>query len=735
MAQVEKLYLNVTGMHCASCVASIERELNQLAGVEECRVNLATRSAEVAFDKSRVSEDVIIERIRNTGFGATAGSPDILTANIREVASARDQLILAVLLAAPLMVVAMVPMALGHPLLPAWADGWLQAILAAAVLCFPGLKILIDAFTQARHHRLNMNSLIALGTLTAFGWSVYVVMAGGTEHHHHDLYFESVAMIVTLILVGRYLEARARRRAGRAIEELVRLRPTRATAIINEVEVEIDAATLQPGMMVLVRPGDRIPADGVIIVGEPVVDESLLTGESLPVEKRTGAQVIGGSINGNSPFKMKATATGEDCFVAGVVRLVSEAQTRKAPVQKMADKVSGVFVPIVFGLALITGILWHLLAPESNMAMRSVVSVLIIACPCALGLATPAAVLVGTGRGAREGIIFKGGDVLETLAGIDTVVFDKTGTLTAGRLEVVHVRTFGMVSEQNLVRMVGSVENQSEHPVAQAIVRYMRQRQIQPAVVRNVEARPGYGMVGECDGRRLIFGSRRLLEVADVNFGPALRQGEIEMETGRTVVFVALDGQVIGLFSLADQIRNDAREVVDRLKRRMPRVTMISGDNRVTAQGVARSLGLEHFEAEVLPAQKQVVVESLRRAGYSVAMVGDGINDAPALAAATVGVALGSGTQVAIESADVVLVRPDLIGLVHMFNLATETMRTIRQNLFWAFFYNVIAIPIAAGLLYPVAGLSLSPSLAALAMSLSSVFVVSNSLRLGRVAL
>jgi Cu+-exporting ATPase len=283
--------------------------------------------------------------------------------------------------------------------------------------------------------------------------------------------------------------------------------------------------------------------------------------------------------------------------------------------------------------------------------------------------------------------------------------------------------------------MVGSVENQSEHPVAQAIARHMRQRQIQPAVVRKVEARPGYGMVGECDGRRLILGSQRLLEKEDVALGPALRQGEVEMESGRTVVFVALDGQVIGLFSLADQVRSDAREVVDRLKRRLPRVTMVSGDNRMTAQGVARTLGLEHFEAEVLPAQKQVVVESLRRAGYSVAMVGDGVNDAPALAAATVGIAIGSGTQVAIESADVVLVRPDLIGLVHMFNLATETMKTIRQNLFWAFFYNVIAIPIAAGLLYPVAGLSLSPSLAALAMSLSSVFVVSNSLRLGRVAL
>jgi len=734
VAQVEKLYLNVTGMHCASCVASIERELNQLAGVEECRVNLATRSAEVAFDKGLVSEEEIVARIQKAGFGATAGTPDILTANIREVASTRKQLILAVLLASPLMIVAMLPMAMGLPLLPTWADGWLQAILAAAVLCFPGRAILIDAFTQARHRRLNMNSLIALGTLSAFGWSAYVVLVGDGEHHH-ELYFELVAMIITLILVGRYLEARARRRAGRAVEELVRLRPTRAIVIINEVEIEIDAATLQPGMMVLVKPGDRIPADGVIIEGEPVVDESLLTGESAPVEKRIGSTVIGGSINGNSPFKMKATATGEDCFVAGVVRLVSEAQARKAPVQKIADRVSAVFVPIVFGLALITGVLWYLLAPESTMAVRSMLSVLIIACPCALGLATPAAVLVGTGRGAREGIIFKGGDVLETLDGIDTVVFDKTGTLTTGRLEVVQVRTFGTVSEQSLIRMVGTVESQSEHPVAQAIVRHMRQRQIKPTVVRNVEARPGYGMIGECDGRRLIFGSRRLLEEADVNFGPALRQGEMEMETGRTVVFVAWEGQVIGLFSLADHVRNDAREVVEKLKRRKLRLSMISGDNRVTAQGVARSLGLEHFEAEVLPAQKQVIVESLRRAGYRVAMVGDGINDAPALAAATVGVAIGSGTQVAIESADVVLVRSDLTGLVHMFNLATETMRTIRQNLFWAFFYNAIAIPIAAGLLYPVAELSLSPSLAALAMSLSSVFVVSNSLRLGRVAL
>jgi len=418
-----------------------------------------------------------------------------------------------------------------------------------------------------------------------------------------------------------------------------------------------------------------------------------------------------------------------------VVRLVSEAQARKAPVQNLADRVSAVFVPIVLGLALISGALWYFLSPESELAIRSVLAVLIIACPCALGLATPAAVLVGTGRGAREGIIFKGGDILETLADIDTVVFDKTGTLTTGRMEVVQVRTFATVSELNLVRMVGSVESQSEHPVAQAIVRHMKQRQVEPVVVRNVEARPGYGMVAECDGRRLMLGSRRMLEDEGVALGPALNLGETEMEAGRTVVFVARDTQVIGLFSLADQVRSDAREVVERLKRRKLRLSMISGDSRVTAQGVARSLGLENFEAEVLPARKQFIVESYRRAGFRVAMVGDGINDAPALAAATVGVAIGSGTQVAIESADVVLVRPDLTGVAHMFSLATETMRIIRQNLFWAFIYNIIAIPVAAGLLYPVAGLTLSPALAALAMSLSSVFVVSNSLRLGRTAL
>jgi Cu+-exporting ATPase len=415
--------------------------------------------------------------------------------------------------------------------------------------------------------------------------------------------------------------------------------------------------------------------------------------------------------------------------------MVTEAQASKAPVQQLADPVAAVFVPIAIGLALVTLASWLLLAPDSPLLIKSVVSVLIIACPCALGLATPTAVLVGAGRAAREGVIIRGGDVLEKISMIDTVVFDKTGTLTHGELEVVQVKTFGQLSEHHTIRLVGSIESQSEHPVAQAILNHMRQQQVEAAVVRNVESRPGFGMVGECDGRRLVIGSRSLMEAENVSFGPALMQGEQEMDRGRTVVFVALDGQVVGLISLADRLRGDARDLIARLKRNMVKVTMLSGDNRKTAEGAARALGLDSFEAEIKPEQKKVIVESLRKAGFNVAMVGDGVNDAPALAMASVGIAIGSGTDVAMETADVVLVRPDLLGVQKMFDIARQSMKTIKQNLFWAFFYNIVAIPIAAGLLYPFTGLTLSPVIAALAMSFSSVFVVTNSLRLGRMEL
>ena len=732
MMATRELNLNITGMHCASCSAGIERDLSDLKGVETCRVNLATRTGRVEYDADRLKVDTILARIEKLGFGATVGSLDLLEGNRRETAEARRRLTTALVLTVPLMILAMWPMVFGSRLFSVWIDGLIEAVIAAVLLFLPGRSILLDAFNRAMHRRVNMNSLIAMGTLTAFGWSLYAlyqVSIGLFE----PLYFESAGMIITLILVGRYMEARARRRAGNAIEELIRLRPTKATALINNVEVEIEAAAVQPGMILLVRPGDKVPVDGEITEGRPVLDESLLTGESLPVERRPGDGVIGGSINGNVAFWLRATSVGEDSFVAGVIRLVSEAQGRKAPIQNLADRIASVFVPVILGLALLTGVAWYFLAPESGMMVRSVIAVLIIACPCALGLATPAAVLVGTGRGAREGIIIKGGDILEALSTIDAVIFDKTGTLTKGVLEVVSVKTFGRVSEPNLIRMVGSVENQSDHPVGRAVVALMKDRQIQPAVVREVEARPGFGLVGEVDGRRLVIGSRALMEEEQISFGPALLQGEKQMERGRSVIFVALDGQVAGLLALADQVRGDARELIDELKISMKKVSMISGDNRKTATGVARTLGLDDYEAEIKPAQKQLIVESYRRAGFQVAMVGDGINDAPALAAATVGVAIGGGTQVAMETADAVLVKSDLAAVSRMFHLARLTMRTIRQNLFWAFFYNLVAIPVAAGALYPLTGFAMSPILAAMAMSFSSVFVVFNSVRLGRI--
>ena len=729
MSKATELNLKIGGMHCASCVNSIEQGVRSLDGVAECRVNLAVRSASVAFDRSRLSEEQIIDCIRQLGFEAAKGQPDMLTANRTEESRSRREFLTSAALAAPLMIIAMWPMLTGEPLHSHLGDGLAQAALVLALFVLGGRRIFADALLQARHFRLNMNSLVAMGTLAAFGWSTWAVIRiwqGVSE----PLYFESAGMIITLILLGRMLEGRARRQAGSAIEELLRLQPTTTTAVINDVEVEIEAAAAKPGMTLLVRPGERIPADGEVLDGTPTVDESVLTGESMPVDKRVGETVIGGSLNGNAPFKLRVTATGESSFLQQVVRLVQDAQSVKAPVQKLADRVAAVFVPIVVGVAVLTGVVWYLLAPDSPMLIRSVISVLIIACPCAMGLATPTAVLTGTGRGAREGIIIKGGDILEAMTRVDALVFDKTGTLTEGQIEVVEVKAVGQVPEQNLIRLAGSAEQGSEHPVGQAIARYMDGRQITPAVVKNMESRPGFGIVADCDGRRIVVGNRSLMEKEEVGFGPSLLSGEREMEKGRTVVFVAMDGQVIGVIALADHVRPEARDVIDSLKGRLHKIAMLSGDNRKTAAGVARALGLDDFEAEIKPHQKQLLVESYRRAGYTVAMIGDGVNDAPALAAADVGVAVGSGTGVAIEAADVVLVGSNLTAITRMFALARRTLRVIKQNLFWAFAYNVVAIPVAAGALYPVFGLTLSPMIAALAMSFSSVFVVSNSLRL-----
>ncbi len=734
MATNTELSLKINGMHCASCVNTIEKSLSAMPGVKNCRVNLAMHSAVVSFDKARATKEGIIERVSQLGFSASIGTPDVLSSNARELRDARTMFLLALYVTLPLLALALFPAIAHRYLFGRLIDGLIQGIIAAAVLFWAGRGILKDAALQTRHRRANMNTLIAMGSLTAFGWSVYAIIqsfAGRPE----PLYFDSAAMIITLILLGRFLEARSKGRAGEAIKALLNLTPAKALVVINGVELEIDSQTVSPGMDLIVRPGERLAADGTILEGMPVIDESMLTGESVPVEKKIGETVLGGSLNGNTPFRAKITATGDATFLASIIRLVSDAQGKKAPVQKLADVVASVFVPVVIGLALVTLVVWYLVAPDNPLMVKSVISVLIIACPCALGLATPTAILAGTGRAAREGIIIRGGDVLQRLSEVDTLVFDKTGTVTYGKMEVVAVRAFTGMNEDSFIRLVGSAEIKSEHPLAKAIVRYMNQRQVERTDVVDVEALPGVGLRGRHENRALLIGNASLMKKEKVEFGESTEAAEQEMEKGRSVVFVALDGRVVGIVALADVIRSEAKEVITALKVRARHITMLSGDNYRTAGGVAKAIGIEAFEAEVQPSQKQMIVESLRKAGGKVAMIGDGINDAPALAAADVGVALGSGTDIAMEAADVVLVRSDMRAIPKMLLVSRLTMRVIRQNLFWAFVYNILAIPLAAGLFYPTFGLTLSPMVAAGAMAFSSVFVVTNSLRLNRLDL
>ncbi len=727
--------LRINGMHCAGCVHTIEQGVSHLPGVLECTINLAMKSAVVRFDPRQTNEKSILGKIKELGYDAAVGMPDILSANEKEEAAARRRFLLSVVLALPLMVVTMGEMVAGVELFPPPWSGIIQAVLAGMILFGTGGNILADAAHQARRFHANMNTLIAMGSLAAFGWSVYALGITIFTDRPEPLYFDSAGMIVTLILFGRFLEARARGKAGEAIRALFRLRPKTTTALIEGTEVEIDVDSVQPGMVLRVKPGERIPADGIVTEGRPFVDESMLTGEAMPVEKKEGEKVIGGSLNGNVPFTFRVTASGDETVLATIIRMVTEAQSKKAPVQNLADRVAAVFVPIVMGLAALTLVGWLLFDADNPVMVKSVISVLIIACPCALGLATPTAVLAGTGRAAKEGIIIRGGDIVECLTKVDAVIFDKTGTLTYGKLTVVDVKTFGRLKEPELIGVVASIERHSEHPLAQAVVEYQESHLIKTVPVKNIAAKPGFGMEAEWDGRRVLIGNKALIEQEGIAFGNALALAEEEMSMGRTVVYVAVELELVGLIAIADKLRSDAKEVVTALKRRMKKVTMLSGDTRQTARGVAHSVGLDDFEAGILPDQKQIIVDSYRKAGFCVAMVGDGINDAPALAVADVGIAVGSGTDVAMETADVILVRRELSALLRLFDVSSATLKVIKQNLFWAFFYNVVAIPIAAGVFYPVWGWTLSPIIAAGAMAFSSLFVVSNSLRLTRLPL
>jgi Cu+-exporting ATPase len=743
--------LPVEGMTCASCVRRIEKALGAAPGVKKATVNLATKRATIAYDAQSTTPQALARVIVDAGYQvpevpdatsrsspavASARATAIEEAEAREQRTLRREVTIAALLTVPLLVVGM-----SHGAIPG-LDGtfgrWLQLGLATPVVLGPGRRFFRLAWAALRHRSADMNTLVSLGVGAAFLYSTVAVVAPGlfphAEHGHMpEVYFEAAGAIITFMLLGKLLETRARKRLTDAVRGLVALQPKTARRVRGDVEEDVPVDALAVGDLVLVRPGERIPTDGEVVRGVSAVDESMLTGESMPVDKAAGSPVFGGTLNQSGAVTFRVTKTGADTALARIVEAVEQAQGSRAPIARLADVVSGIFVPVVLGIAAVTFVAWFALAPTADglaVAVERFVAVLVIACPCALGLATPAAVAVGTGRGAELGILVKGGAALEAASGVTTVLLDKTGTLTLGRPELTDVLSVGDHAEGKLLGLVAAAERESEHPVARAIVEGARTRGLALERASNFRTEAGHGIEAHVGGHVVRVGTTAWLRQAGIDIAPLEAEAERLAGRGRTPSFVAVDGRLAGLVAVADQPTEEAKRAVHDLRQLDIRVAMVTGDRAGTARAVADALGIEAVYAEVKPEDKARIVLEHRSSGRSVAMVGDGINDAPALALADVGIAIGSGTDIAVAAADVALLRGGIAGLPKALRLARATLRTIRQNLFWAFFYNVIGIPIAAGLLYPLTGWLLSPVLASLAMSLSSVSVLGNSLRL-----
>jgi Cu+-exporting ATPase len=631
-----------------------------------------------------------------------------------------------------------------HAMLPHGAVNWIQMALAAPVVLWGGWPFFERGWASIVNRHLNMFTLIALGVGAAFGYSVVATIAPGIFPDAFRMgtavavYFEPAAVIVVLVLLGQVLELRARGRTSAAIRNLLGLAPKTARRIgADSSETDVPLEHVQRGDRLRVRPGERIPVDGVVLDGRTIVDESMITGEPIPVEKAPGAALTGGTVNGTGTVVMEARRVGTETLLAQIVRMVGEAQRSRAPIQRLADTVSGWFVPIVIAVAVATFVAWSIVGPEPRLAhaLVNAVAVLIIACPCALGLATPMSIMVGTGRGAEAGVLFRNAEALEVLEQVTTVVVDKTGTLTEGKPRLVSVRAAANVDEHELLRLAASLEHVSEHPLATAIVNGARERGLALATVSNFQSTTGQGVAGHVEGRDISVGNLTYLRANRMQPGASEAEAEQLRSQGQTAMFVTIDGAVAGVLAVADPIKKGAAEAIRALHGAGVRLVMLTGDSRATAESVARSVGIDRVEADVLPARKAEVVRDLQQSGQRVAMAGDGINDAPALAQADVGIAMGTGTDVAIESAGVTLVKGDLSGIVRARRLSRATMRNIRQNLFFAFVYNVVGVPIAAGALYPVFGWLLSPMIASAAMTFSSVSVIGNALRLRRVTL
>ena len=759
----EKVTVAVQGMSCAACVRRVEKALGGVDGVREASVNLATEKATMVFDPAHTELDAMKQAVEEAGYGLV--EPEVVP-DEDEIGSASDpvrrdagstrRLRAKAMFAVPLAGLILLLSVAGA--IPAIGDfagrGVLIWLLATPVQFWAGWQFYSGAWSAIRHLNANMHTLIAVGTSAAYLYSVGVLLFPGffAAVGGGGLYFDTAAVIIALILVGRYLEARARSQTSAAIQRLVGLQPRTARIVRADREVDIPVGEVAAGDLILVRPGERIPVDGEVIEGSSAVDESMITGESMPVDKAPGSQVIGVTINTSGSFKFRATRVGSETVLAGIIRLVEEAQGSKAPVQRLADVIAGYFVPAVFAIAAVTFVLWLLFGPEPSfdVALLNFIAVLIIACPCALGLATPTAIMVGTGKGAEAGILIRNAEALENAHRLDTVVMDKTGTLTVGKPTMKGLVTANRESADEVLRLAASAERGSEHPLAQAVVDAARERGLVLAEPVDFQALPGQGVSALVEGRRVLLGNAGLMTQRGVEVEVLEKEAGKLAGVGLTAVFVALEGRLAGFIGLGDSMKEGAEEAIARLSRMGLRVVMLTGDSRRVAKTIGLELRVDKVVAEVLPDQKANEVDRLQRQGHFVGMVGDGINDAPALAQADVGIAMGSGTDVAIETADVTLMSGDPRGVSAAIELSKRTMRTIKQNLFWAFAYNVALIPVAAGVLYAVFGQSgvpgwlqpvlgdngfLNPMLAALAMAASSVTVVSNSLRLRRLRL
>jgi len=747
-------------MTCAACVARVEKALRGVDGVADATVNFAAETATVqgaglGLEPLKRAVTAAGYRVARVVEGEESEDEE-QAERARAYRSLRIRFVVSAVLSALVMALSLGDHVPGLELLPSRTAGVLMFLLTTPALFWCGWRFLSGFWTALRHGTADMNSLIAVGTSAAYLYSAVATFFPGVFEQvtHHvqthaapsgvwsalssatlmHYYYDTTAMIIALILLGRLLEARARGRASEAIRRLMGLRPKTARIRRDGAEMDLPVQDVRVGDEVVVRPGERLPVDGILVEGASAVNESMLTGEGLPVEKGPGDEVTGGTVNLTGSFVYRATRVGADTALSQIVRLVREAQGSRAPVQRQADRIAAVFVPVVFGIAVVTFLVWYLARPDlgPSFALVNFISVLIIACPCALGLATPAAVMVGTGRGAELGILIKSGEALEVAGRVSAVVLDKTGTITQGRPEVTDVLPVPGLKAGDLLRVAAVAEQRSEHPLGQAIVQKAGAQEIALAEPQTFQSLSGHGVEATVEGRRVLVGNRRLMEERGVEVGPLTQQTEALWAQGRTAVFIALDGQIAGLIGIADAVKPEAKDAVSRLREMGLEVAMLTGDNPRAAGAVAGEVGIQKVLAEVLPQDKAAQVRALQAEGRVVAMVGDGINDAPALASADVGVAIGTGTDIAAESADIALMSGDLRGVAGAMALSRRMMRTIRQNLFWAFAYNIVGIPVAAGVLYPFTGLLLHPILASTAMAFSSVSVVTNSLRLRR---